>query len=349
MSDTPRCKATQEALLEAGLDILSECPACLDFNVHCRIACHPRRGGESVEGRPKHSLPCVAAVASPILFAASFTVHPRSPAVTSSSVYFICVLLDDDVLAFSGTAFAATTTRVVTALHNICENRKAALKASSSTQTHIFRECVLVKSLHRRLGAVTYPTEQIRVRLVVHDVGDDWAVLERVDGEVFEDFIHVCPDHELPHPSSDTSLTAYYAPLSFINDIDAIKRLKVWSEPTLLLQYDDGDSADDKFAIVSNGKVQGALGSPIVTADGKALAFHTYSFNEQCRKSRDDDIGTATAGEMTTPQLMALKEHVDDELSGLKSEIDSTRSHADYSRAIVICKTAGLMTALLLT
>ena len=44
--------------------------------------------------------------------------------------------------------------------------------------------------------------------------------------------------------------------------------------------------------------------------------------------------------------MKTLLEHVGEEVSGLKAEIDSTRSHADYSRAIVICKTPDLMNAL---
>ena len=290
----------------------------------------------------------------PSFFTACFTVRPRSP-VKSSSVYIICVLLENEVLAFSGTAFAVNAQRVVTAFHNICDKRKAASTASSSTDTHICRICVLVKSLHKQPGTIAYPEEQIRVQLVAHDGSDDWAVLERMDAHSFEDFIPVCPVHELPQPSSDTSLTAYYAPLSFVNDeIDAIKRLKVWSEPTSLLQYDDGESIVDQCAIVSSGKVQGASGSPIVTADGKALAFHTDSFNEQTRKSRDDDIdaaGEGKAGKAKVRRLAteALRAHVESEVSGLKAEIDSTRSHADYSRAIVICMTPDLMRALVLT
>ena len=279
------------------------------------------------------------------------TVRPRSP-VKSSSVYIICVLLEKEVLEFSGTAFAVNAKRVITAFHNICEKRKAASAASSPTDTHIYYTCVLVKSLHKQPETIAYPKEQIRVQLIAHDVSDDWAVFERMDGRAFEDFIPVCPVDELPQPSTDTSLTAYYAPLSFVNDeIDAIKRLKVWSEPTSLLQYDDGESIVDQCAIVVSGKVQGASGSPIVTADGKALAFHTDSFNEQTRKSREVDVdagGEGMAGKAKVAKLTteALRAHLQSEVSGLKAEIDSTRSHADYSRAIVISMTPELMNAL---
>ena len=288
----------------------------------------------------------------PSFFTACVPVRPRSPA-KSSSVYIICVLLENSELAFSGTAFAVDAKRVVTAFHNICEMRKAAPTASSSTDTHICRDCALVKSLYKQHGTITYPEEQIRVQLVTYDEMDDWAVLERMDAHSFEDFIPVCPAAELPQPSSDTSLTVYYAPLSFVNDgIDAIKRLKVWSEPTSLLQYDDGETLiADQCAIVSSGKVQGASGSPIVTAHGKALAFHTDSFNEQTRKCRDDDIdaaGEGKEGNAKMPRLTneALKNLMKSQVSGLQAEIDSTRSHADYSRAIVICMTPDLMLAL---
>ena len=45
--DTPTCKATREELLQGRqeLTVYDECPACLDFNVRCRIACHPSSTG----------------------------------------------------------------------------------------------------------------------------------------------------------------------------------------------------------------------------------------------------------------------------------------------------------------
>ena len=266
-------------------------------------------------------------------------------------MYIICVVSGHDVLQFSGTAFAVNAKHVVTAFHNIYDKPTVTAAASSSTGT-IYRDCVLVKSLDKENETVTYPDEQIRLRLVAYDEIDDWAVLERTDPHTFDDCIPVCSELELPQPSSDLLLTAYYAPLTFFNDeLDLVKELKVWSERTSLLQYDKGISFRDQFAIVVSGKVQGASGSPIVTANGKAVAFHIDSFNEQTRTSRDDDSNAASGGKPKRAKAAKLtvgwvKKHVGEEVSDLKAEIDSTRSHADFSRAIVICRTPDLMRAL---
>ena len=39
--ETPRCKATQQAIMNAGLGLFEDCPACRDLNVLCSVACHP--------------------------------------------------------------------------------------------------------------------------------------------------------------------------------------------------------------------------------------------------------------------------------------------------------------------
>ena len=43
LSETPFCKATQEALLKIrGVeDVMSDCPACLTFGTRCLVAFHP--------------------------------------------------------------------------------------------------------------------------------------------------------------------------------------------------------------------------------------------------------------------------------------------------------------------
>ena len=42
-SETPKCKATQEALLGENSDLRlnSDCPVCLALNIRCPIGCHP--------------------------------------------------------------------------------------------------------------------------------------------------------------------------------------------------------------------------------------------------------------------------------------------------------------------
>ena len=277
-------------------------------------------------------------------------IRPRSPG-KADAVYIICVVNDDGDLEYSGTAFAVNPTMVVTCFHNIYDEEK------NGVPPKIFSTCFLVPSLQKyaKESAVVYPPRQswVEVHLVGYSEGDDWAVLQKTDQVPFRLWIPVCLDDALPTASVDVFLTVYYAPLGYVDD-EVLRELKIWNESTKVMQYE----IDATYVIVANGKCNGASGAPLVTRDGTVVAFHTESFNEQRFavasavaapiKSHRAKRPRLTAKALATTHsneaaLADFESRIDHRFADYDERLSSTKSHTDFSRAIVLCKLPALM------
>ena len=252
-------------------------------------------------------------------------------------MFIVCVMQVEGMLEYAGTAFAVGETRVVTCSHNIMS------EVEGNNGTTVFTDCVLVSVVYRYASGFEYPEERIPIRLSTYNEEDDWAVFERTDGKTFSTYLEI--EEKFPEPSSVLQLTIYHAPLS-VTEPGGLNTLSIWSETTTLLQYDckvveDRGSRtriDNRYAVLTNGKCGGSSGSPVVTSDGKVLAFHTASFNE----SVAEDI--APESKLTASNLkMASGDQVE---CGSNSSRTS-RSYANYSHATIISTIPGLMSAII--
>ena len=234
---------------------------------------------------------------------------------------------------------------VVTCFHNIYD------EANDSVPQKVYDKCVLISSL-RKYDTVVYPPidQRIEVNLVGHSESDDWAVLQRTDDVQFRLWIPVCQNGALPKASVGEFLTVYFAPLAYIDD-EVLREFKIWHESTVIMQYE----IDGTYVVVANGKCRGASGAPLVTLDGTVAAFHTESFNEQrfevaCSpaKSHRENRPRLTARALATthsngPALADLESRIDHRFADYSERLSSTKSHTDFSRAIVLCKLPALM------
>lgn len=285
------------------------------------------------------------------LLVSAVLIRPSSPA-KSDAVYIICVVNDNGELEYSGTAFAVNPKMVVTCFHNIYQEEV------DGAPQKIFDKCVLVPYLRKYASAVVYPPagQWVEVNLVGYSESDDWAVLERADQVQFRLWIPVCSEVALPAPSVDVFLTVYFAPLAYIND-EVMRELKIWHESTTIMQYE----IDATYVIVANGRCKGASGAPLVTVDGTVVAVHTESFNEQRfavagavavpikshRPKRprltEEALAIAHSNEATLVDLESRMDHLDHRLADYDERLSSTKSHTDFSRAVVLCKLPALM------
>ena len=297
---------------------------------------------------------------TPILFSiwtsllvSAVLIRPSSPA-KSDAVYIICVVNDNGELEYSGTAFAVNPKMAVTCFHNIYQEEE------DGVPQKIFNKCVLVPSLRKYAtdSAIVYPPEEqwIAVNLVGYSDSDDWAVLERADEVEFRLWIPVCSEVALPAPSVGVFLAVYFAPLAYINN-EVIRELKIWHESTTIMQYE----IDATYVIVANGKCKGASGAPLVTLDGTVVAVHTESFNEQrfagsgavavpikshrAKRPRltKEALATTHSNEAALADLELRLDHLDHRFADYDEQLSSTKSHTDFSRAIVLCKLPALM------
>jgi hypothetical protein len=278
--------------------------------------------------------------------------QPKSTGTANLSQLESAGTADLSQLEYAGTAFAVTETKVITCFHNVHDEM-------SET---VYTDCVLVYSLSRKTpnSPVDFPTQRIPVTIVEYDEIDDWVVFERTDGEVFSSFLTVCPEQELPLESSVSELFSYYFPLGNF-DAGEILISKVWSEKTQLFQY-DGDEGN--YVVVSYGKCKGSSGSPVVSKEGKVIAFHTSSFNEQQKKlhvpsssssqipvvpraSKRPKLTLKALETKTSARIDMLENRVESRFEAIEEAVISSQdSHAEYSHATVICRTSKLMTAL---
>jgi len=258
-------------------------------------------------------------------------IRPMSPG-KRDAVFIICSS-SEGVNAYLGTAFAVTSSKVITAFHNLVDENKDA-------KYLLF--CSLAK---RKDDKILYPAYGVPVSLVACDKTSDWAVLSRIDSQEFSSFIPVCPKARLPVVSLDSRLTVYFAALGLLSVHDTgMKSIKIWNDEVRVLQY---DGEDDSQIILSGGKCRGSCGAPIVDLDGFAVGFHTDSFNEYDESESATPVVLPGKGKKQKVALNAefLKSFVDQTNDAL-SVASSQRSHADFSRGSVLCKLVGLEAAL---
>jgi len=254
-------------------------------------------------------------------------IRPMSPG-KRDAVFIICSS-SEGVNEYLGTAFAVTSSKVITAFHNLVDENK-------DLKYLLF--CSLAKSKDDK---ILYHTYGVPVSLVGCDKTSDWAVLSRIDSQEFSSFIPVCPKARLPVVSLDSRLTVYFAALGLLSVHDTgMKSIKIWNDEVRVLQY---DGEDDSQIILSGGKCRGSCGAPIVDLDGFAVGFHTDSFNEYDESESATPVVLPGKGKKQKVSLTAaLLESFVDQTNEALSVASSQRSHADFSRGSVLCKLVGL-------
>ena len=216
-----------------------------------------------------------------------------------------------------GSAFAISNQYVITARHNLLY-----------TDGRV-KDVGLVKEMVE--GVPLNETDIIKLKLVKHSVDNDWAVLQRCDGETFPKHATVCPDLELPTDRSTVGVKDF---TTGIFEVGSATKLKVLSVSTKVCQYEPRASDNmnvssmmhipvirkgeqmpllpqriEDTIMVIGGRVYGSCGGPYFAENGKVVAFHVRSLDDSPEPS-----GRSTRSR------------------------SSNRSHVSYSQGYVLCR-----------
>lgn len=137
--------------------------------------------------------------------------------------------------------------------------------------------------------------------------------------------------------------------------------LKIWHQRAELLQFERQQS----YVIYSHGRCKGASGAPVVTMGGTVIGYHTESFNERrfpppvgepvrshLKQTRltAGTVAIHTAACSNQSDVAVLQPEfaqLDETVASMSELVYSTKSHADHSRATVICKLPNLMNCII--
>ena len=255
----------------------------------------------------------------------------RKTSIGKADAVFLFFLVHGDTYEVSGTAFAISETLVFAAYH--CFSVKG-----GGHHLH----CAISSKATKVDGLLTPLDDCVALELLQFDEGDDWALFRRCGDGAFSTILPICPQAELPIPSSDVVIQQYYYSLGLLLN-STITDACIWSDSTCLLQYDCGG----KFAILKRGKTAGSSGSPAVTSDGRVFGMHLESFNE----SPDFDASGAGGGLLppAPPTKMSRLTVEGDAAMECASDLSglSDLSYANYSRCLVLAAIPRLMEAVL--
>ena len=267
----------------------------------------------------------------------------KRSSVGKADAVFLFLLVHGARYEVSGTAFAISDTLVLTAYHNFSSGRGG--------EHHL--ECA-ISSKATKVDGLLVPAPVggcISLKLLHFDESDDWALFRRLGDGTFSTTLQICPQADLPNPSSDVLVRQYYYSLGLLNN-STISDLCIWSDSTTLLQYDEGG----KFAILKRGKTAGSSGSPAVTSDGKVFGMHLDSFNETVIENSGG--GGAGGGGEAFPSLPPAPPTKKSRrqlptIDQAEREIESTSdlsglselSYASFSRCLVLASISELMEA----
>jgi hypothetical protein len=235
-----------------------------------------------------------------------YTDSPR----LSESVYIVC---DENVTVACGTCFVVSPELLVTAYHNLSENRS------------MIKNWMITKGLERAANGSLIHSGAIKVCVDGTSMCSDWALLRRVDGGRFAagDVIEVCTD--VPPP--ETKIKVYHCPLDLFRDgrVSAVKALSI----------------DSRVGYYTNHKIffqvglfGGSSGGLIALHDGKALGMHLEGINSA-------KLVTEFRTERQEAKLQGQPEEVEDDVT-LASD-SNAQATGVLSEGIVLCKFIKLM------
>lgn len=214
-----------------------------------------------------------------------------------------------------GTAIAISPQHILTAYHNIDENRTA--KSFGITSEIVMGE------------ALADDTVIILSELVSNKM-EDWSILMRTDGKQFAHFASVCPEQDLPQEKDTIGIRDYPVGLfasdsttklvceSIASKIICYEKIPIPNaslsvKSIALVTRDElpkkkvSTYNPDKVIRVRGGRVKGSCGAPYFDNIGRLIAFHFQSID-------DFDMHSA-----------------------------SDRSHVSYSCGYVLCRLQGFM------
>jgi hypothetical protein len=216
-----------------------------------------------------------------------------------------------------GSAFAISPNYVITARHNLV------------TKDGYEKSVALVKEIVEDVPLME--DNLIKLSLVANSADNDWAVLQRDDGNAFTKYAAICPEGELPLERSVVGVKDF---TSGMFEVGSSTKLTVQSVSTKVCQYEPrasdcmdlssvmhipvirhGEVAPPQVArtedtiMVSGGRVYGSCGAPYFAENGKVVAFHVRSLDDS-----PEHLGPSTRSQ------------------------SSNRSHVSYSHGYVFCR-----------
>ena len=222
--------------------------------------------------------------------------RPNSPGSPAS--VWLLVVKTEEVLVPIGTCFAVSTNKIVTAYHNLTEN-----KLIDGGRWPKLKENALVfvvKTFH--INGL-YPNEIYQMNFLTASTENDWAIMERQGGE-FADYTDICGEDMLPAVGADIGIKDYSiglmisqstpkVPLNrktarIVHYARTLKEGETFSTCAKILPADSSrEVLVEDTVMVQGGHVSGSCGAPYFAANGLVFAFHYESVDESTTGSID--------------------------------------------------------------
>jgi hypothetical protein len=221
-----------------------------------------------------------------------------------------------------GTVSIISNTCVLTAYHNIAKDPQ------NPTRALLRNDWIISQGFERKLGKVCAIGISVSVVVVRTSPRDDWALLQRIDGQVFSSnlILHICPIQHIPDDHTEQLLKVYHCAVDIFNSgmVDAVKAVSIDVRLGFTTQHKVfaqggffGESSGGVYLINSNDH----------ETNGKLLAMHVESVNN----SRLLDEIKNDSG-LTDP-LEVLAEASDSCVS----------AHSSFMQGIIIARFKNLM------
>lgn len=213
-----------------------------------------------------------------------------------------------------GTAFSISNDRVVTAYHVLTDDiTKQLLHSSFLISRTVTRDATNGNHIF---------DDDIEVKLVIHDVDNDWAILAILDpAKRRQNWYSLCPHQDLPpDPIDDTYMVkAFFAPIGLYLS-NNYPSMHIWADEFhRVMQY-----LDPQNIIVNGGFYAGTCGSPYLNENGYVVGMHTESMHE----GKDRSL---------VPENKRRRISITERLDKLESEsIDLASIHGSVRQAVVL-------------
>lgn len=185
-------------------------------------------------------------------------------------------------LSIHGTCFAFSPRHLLTAFHNIKDNKLTDIGIS--------------KTIYK--SAKIDPHGFFRVTSSRHDLLEDWAILEPIDPNVTMSFLNIFTD-SANLPEQGNYVVIHDFPVGILTE-GAVGKLVCDRKRSSIYSYEPLNSqkrkvkASNKFTLaqptnsdiktevvtLKTGRSVGSCGAPYCLWDGSVLAFHTYSLDD---------------------------------------------------------------------
>jgi hypothetical protein len=161
-----------------------------------------------------------------------------------------------------GTCFSITTKHVITAYHNLVDDKGEIVSSFKIAQ---------VGKKDREFNSLESPFD---VMFVSGNAVDDWAILVLTNDQRFDNFFPVCEVDDLPNIPEQPKMRSFYYPIGQYRR-NSYTELRLWCD-----MYKPALQYEGNRILLDGGLYRGSCGAPYVDRNNKVVALHLSSMYE---------------------------------------------------------------------